>query len=276
MLFVAVLSFVETQATSRDTITVDGIALRLDLDLRESQSSTNLDKIRSLSGWKRSEVRCGIWIAGVRTLNSEKGIAVESIAGRPVRPSSHLELFSTWKQDDKQLRIGVSAGFRESWTYYAAGLDDSLYAVVQSNDGGLEQWIQRTYDLGIELDTIPLPFNRRLTSEARVTLERGGPMGIGRERKWNWWAGVHLNVLSLLREPDESERLPLWGRPESADVLGSNRADWISRVSVGCGLQLGVEKKLNSQWSWAMRAGWNAGVRSGVWCTAGLACSFSR
>ena len=276
LLVALVFFFSEAQAASRDTITVDGSVLRLDLDLRESAGVTGKVRSRGLSPWAKPEVKLAVWVGGVRMLNSVQGTSLEALAGRPVRPSSHIELVSTWTQDDKHLRLGFSGGLREAWTYNVTELDDSLYAVAGSQGGGLEQWIQRTYDLGIELDTVPLPFNRRLAQEARIMLDRGGSMGQGRGADWSWWAGLHLNLIRLVRSPAEAERLPLLGRPDDEQVLGPDRSDWISEVTMGWGLQLGVENNLTREWSWAMRAGWNAGLRSGVWCSIGLACRLSR
>lgn len=271
-LLAAVFSFSVVLATPKDTITVDGAVLRLDLDIRESDGAKEGARVRS--PWVNPERKLTVWMAGVWTLNSDQGMAIAARAGRPIRPGSYAELAWTWTHDARRVRVGLSGGGREVWTYNTEALDDSLYAVAGSQAGGLEQWIQRTYDLGIELDTLPLPVNRRVVQEARFTLDRGGLMG--RDNTWSWWAGVHLNLTRLVRAPSEAERLPVSGRPDGDQVLGPDRSDWVSEVTTGWGMQVGMENKLNREWSWAMRAGWNAGIRSGVWCTVGLACRLNR
>ena len=269
----AVFSFSVMLATPRDTITVDGEVLRLDIDIRQSEGALD-ETNRGPSLWSKPEVKMSVWLAGVKTLNSVQGMAIEARAGRSIRPASQVELAWAWAKGNRRVRIGLSGGGREVWTYNTAALDDSLYAVVGSQAGGLEQWIQRTYDLGIELDTVPLPINRRVAQEVRFTVDGGGLIGRGKD--WSWWAGLHLNLMRLARIPTEVERLPVWGKPDGDEVLGPSRSDWISEVTTGWGMQLGVENKINGEWSWAMRAGWNAGRRSGVWCTMGLAYCLNR
>ena len=266
----AVFSFSVVLATSKDTITVDGAVLRLDLDIREYEGAG----VTAHSPRVKPDLKLTVWMAGIRTLNSSQGTTIAALAGRPIRPGSYAELAWTWVQDARRIRVGLSGGARELWTYNAEALDDSLYAVVSSQAGELEQWIQRTYDLGIELDTIPLPINRRVAQEARFTLDRGGSMGRG--HKWSWWGGLHLNLTRLIRVAAEAERLPVSGRPDGGQVVGPDRSDWISEITTGWGVQLGVENKLNREWSWAIRAGWNAGMRSGVWCTIGVAYGINR
>ena len=262
-------------AVPRDTITVDGAVLQLDLELSEAGPRETVDG-RGLSPWARPEMKVSVWTGGVRMLEGVQGQSLESVAGRSVRPCASAEISWTWTQEDRLLRLGLSAGVREVWTYDANTLDDSLYAVSGSDGGGLEQWIQNTYELGIELDTVPLLFDRRLAREGRAMLERGGKLGGRRGGEWTWWAGVHLFLVHLDRESVESERLPVVGRPDEGQILGRDRADWIPMTTLGWGLQVGVEHNLDGNWSWAVRGGWTSGLRSGVWCRAGLAHRLGR
>lgn len=258
----------------RDTITVDGAALRLDLDVRESArldgSTSESAQGRSLSPWARPDWHLSIGAGGASASATAQGQTLDAVAGRPVRPLGMLEMSWTWSQDRRLLRLGLAGGAREWWTYDVTDLDDSLYAVSASVDGGLEQWTQRTYDLGIELDTVPLPVARRLGSLARISLERGGEFGGPRQNRWRWWAGLHLEGLRVARRPGEAERLPTTGTPQGASVVGPDRTDWVELNTLGWGIQLGIEHALDSRWSCAFRSGWTAGPRSGAWAALAL------
>lgn len=273
------LVFITVQAQAgwmagRDTITVDGTALRLDLDLRESDrldgSGVESGQGRSLSPWARPDWHLSIGAGGASASATAQGQALDAVAGRPVRPLGILEMSWTWSQDGRFLRLGLAGGAREWWTYDVTDLDDSLYAVSASVDGGLEQWTQRTYDLGIELDTVPLPVARRLGSMARISLERGGGFGGPRQNRWRWWAGLHLEGMRVARQPGEAERLPISGTPQDASVVGPDRMDWVELNTLGWGIQLGIEHALDSRWSCALRSGWTAGPRSGIWAAMAL------
>ena len=268
---------VDAQAGSlagKDTITVDGTALRLDLDLRESAPLDGAvgesAQGRGLSPWARPDWHLSIGAAGASASATAQGKTLAAVAGRPIRPLGMLEMSWTWSQDGRLLRLGLAGGAREWWTYDVTNLDDSLYAVSASVDGGLEQWTQRTYDLGIELDTIPLPVTRRLGSLARISLERGGEFGGPRQNPWRWWAGLHLEGMRVARQSREAERLPLSGTPQGESVVGPDRADWVALNTLGWGIQLGVEHAFDSRWSWAFRSGWTAGARSGAWAAMAL------
>lgn len=261
-------------ATGKDTITVDGAALRLDLDLRESTGRVPLDggseQGRSLSPWARPDWHIGLGAGGASAASTAGGRTLDAVAGRPIRPLGLLDMAWTWSRDGRHLRLGVSGGMREWWTYDVTDLDDSLYAVSASVDGGLEQWTQRTYDLGIELDTLPLPVSRRLARVARISLERGGQFGGPRQGRWRWWGGFHLEGVRVARSPNEAERLPASGKPEAASVVGPDRTDWVDFNTIGWGIQLGVERALENRWSWAVRSGWTAGPRAGGWAALSL------
>ena len=258
----------------KDTITVDGTALRLDLDLRESMriagSVGESGQGRSLSPWARPYWYMSLGMGGASASASVQGQTLDVVAGRPIRPLGILEMSWTWSQDGRILKLGLAGGAREWWTYDVTDLDDSLYAISASVDGGLEQWTQRTYDLGIELDTVPLPAARRLGSVARISLERGGEFGGPGQDQWRWWAGLHLEGVRVSRQPGEAERLPRWGTPQDASVVGPDREDWVELNTLGWGIQLGIEHAMDSQWSCALRSGWTAGPRSGVWVVMAL------
>jgi hypothetical protein len=249
-------------ATTRDTITVDGIALRLDLDVQEAGRSTG--RRRGVSPWARPDVELSLWTGGFRSSESVEGVAVEAMAGRSVRPAVAVEAAWIWRQDNRSLRLGLRGGVREVWTYDVQDLDDSLYAIAGNGEAGLEQWIQWTYELGIELDTIALPVSRNRAREIQLNLDRGGRLG-NRTKSGMWWAGVHMGIAMLDRSDTEVERLPLNGRPEPASVAGEDRPDWIDAVTLGVGVHLGMSTTLGSGWTCGWRGGWTAGLRSGLW-----------
>ena len=97
------------------------------------------------------------------------------VAGRSIRPTVAVEAAWIWR-GRSQSPIGLRGGVQEVWTYDVQDLDDSLYAVADNGAGELEQWIQRTYELGIEPDTIALPVSRNLAQElqSRWTVGRLG------------------------------------------------------------------------------------------------------
>lgn len=249
-------------AMTRDTITVDGVALRLNLDVQEAGRSTSLG--RGVSPWARPEWECSLWTGGHRSAESVQGTPVEVVAGRSVRPSVAVEAAWIWRQNDRSLRLGLRGGVREVWTYDVQDLDDSLYAVVGTGTGGLEQWTQQTYELGIELDTLALPVFRNLARELQLSVDRGGRLG-PRAKAGTWWAGVHIGIALLDRAATEVERLPITGRPDPASVVGEARLDWIDTMSFGVGVHLGVSTALGSGWTCGWRGGWTAGLRSGIW-----------
>ena len=249
-------------ATTRDTITVDGVALRLDLDVQKAGRST--DPGRGVSSWARPELELSLWTGGYRSSESVQGAPVEVVAGRSIRPTVAVEAAWIWRQDDRSLRLGLRGGVREVWTYDVQDLDDSLYAVAGNGAGKLEQWIQRTYELGIELDTIALPVSRNLAREFQLSLDRGGRLG-RRTKSGRWWAGAHVGIAMLDRAATEVERLPVNGRPEPASVVGEARLDWIDSMTLGAGLHVGMSTVLSPGWTCGWRAGWTAGQRSGMW-----------
>lgn len=249
-------------ATTRDTITVDGVALRLDLDVQEA--GRNADPGRGVSPWARSELELSLWTGGVRSMESVQGAPVEVMAGRSIRPTVAVEAAWIWRQDDRSLRLGLRGGVREVWSYDVQDLDDSLYAVASNGAGELEQWIQRTYELGIELDTIALPVSRNLAQELQLSLDRGGRLG-HRAKSGRWWAGVQVGIAMLNRAVTEVERLPVNGRPEPDSVVGEARLDWVDSMTLGAGLHAGMSTALGSGWTCGWRAGWTAGQRSGMW-----------
>ena len=251
-----------SQATTRDTITVDGVALRLDLDVQKAGRST--DPGRGVSSWARPELELSLWTGGYRSSESVQGAPVEVVAGRSIRPTVAIEAAWIWRQDDRSLRLGLRGGIREVWTYDVQDLDDSLYAVAGNGAGELEQWIQRTYELGIELDTIALPVSRNLAQELQLSLDRGGRLG-RRAKAGRWWAGVHVGIAMLDRAVTEVERLPVNGRPEPASVMGEARLDWVDTMTLGAGLHVGMSTALGSGWTCGWRTGWTAGLRSGMW-----------
>ena len=249
-------------ATTRDTITVDGVALRLDLDVQEAGRSTT--RGRGVSPWARPEVELSLWTGGFRPVESVQGAPVEVVAGRSVRPTVAAEAAWIWRQDGRSLRLGLRGGIREVWTYDVQDLDDSLYAIAGNGGGELEQWIQRTYELGIELDTIVLPVSRNLAREFQLSVERGGRLG-RRAKAGTWWAGVHVGIAMLDRAVTEVERLSVNGRPEPASMVGEARLDWIDAMTLGAGLHVGMSTALGSGWTCGWHAGWTAGLRSGRW-----------
>ena len=194
---------------------------------------------------------------------------MEVVAGRSIRPTFAVEAAWIWRQDDRSLRLGLRGGVREVWSYDVQDLDDSLYAVASNGSGELEQWIQRTYELGIELDTIALPVSRNLAQEFQLSLDRGGRLG-HRTKSGRWWAGVHVGIAMLNRAVTEVERLPVNGRPEPASVVGEARLDWVDSMTLGAGLHAGMSTALGSGWTCGWRAGWTAGQRSGMWGAVGL------
>lgn len=258
----------------KDTITVDGKALRLDLDVRESARTGGVEgepeSGRRVSPWARPDWTVSLGAGGVAASATARGQTLDAAAGRPIRPLGILEMSWTWSQDGQFWRLGVAGGTREWWTYDVTDLDDSLYAVSASAEGGLEQWTQRTYDLGIELDTVPLPVAKRLGSVARMSLERGGEFGGSRRTPWRWWVGLHLEGVRVARQTGEVERLSTSAPPQSASIVGPDRTDWVELNTVGWGVQLGIEQALDRRWSWALRSGWTAGPRSGVWAAMAL------
>ena len=219
------------------------------------RSRRSADPGRGVSPWARPELELSLG-SEVSPLESVQGAPVEVVVGRSIRPTFAVEAAWIWRRDDRSLRLGLRGGVREVWSYDVQDLDDSLYAVASNGAGELEQWIQRTYELGIELDTIALPVSRNLVQEFQLSLDRGGQLG-HRTKSGRWWAGVHVGIAMLNRAVTEVERLPVNGRPERLPWWGGPTGlDRLhdARRRTPCR----HVHRAQSGWTCGWRAGWTA------------------
>lgn len=252
----------------RDTITVDGVPLELELDIMEvapyvdgkgrkggvrrtsPAPSFNLDLMAGVTGYPRNS----------------SGERLSAYMGRGARPLMGFSPSVDWRGARSFLRLACALDAHQDWSFDASALDDSLYALAPDGDGGLEQWLLYDYELGIELDTLEVPTSRYVQRSAMVAVSLGGYNGRPGSRRGTpsleWWAGFHLRIGQNGREANEINRVTS-GLPSPASALGGARNDWEPITVTGVGMQCGLAKALRKpEWSWVVKASWTAGLVS--------------
>ena len=247
----------------RDTITVDGVPLELNLDVRESETpgfTARSGRART-GGWKpvphlALEAGAGYWTSDVM------GVPVSRRAQRPISAAASAEAGLTWNSERHRWRTHVAFGAQGIRTLDLTSLEDSAVALLPDGAGGIEQHVVTTYELGQELDTLPVVLHAHALPVWRLGVAMGG-RGRGRNA-WSWWAGGFLQGSRLNRSPAQVERLPAAGVPEPMEVADEQRLDWVPRTSWGWGVSTEAEKALSDRWSWGVQFRWTSPPRGRV------------
>ena len=255
----------------RDTITVDGTPLNLALDVRRSDAGSTAADTKGVRPRRLKPVPfiglvadLGRWTADVA------GTPVSSLSGRPWSGGGDLEAGLTWSSELLQWQLVAAGGWRQIRVVDLTSLEDSAVSIAADGRGGLEQHTVQTYELGIELDTLPLQLQREPAAQWELGIRLGGPQ---RPRQnWNWWVGASARWSRVSRGPAQLERLPAEGVPEPISVEDMQRLDWVPLSTWGWVVTAKLERRWSEQWAWSARAVWCSGPRGRV----GLQCGLTR
>jgi hypothetical protein len=252
---------------SRDTITVDGVPLELELDILEVDPvRSSQDRRKRIRGWGGQGPDVLVFACGAGSLSPRNatGEGVAAFLGRGLRPGMLLGAASEWKSERRFLRVEAEVGRSTEWTFDAVALEDSLFGVAHDGAGGMEQWVFTTYDIGIEIDTLPLPVAMRPVALGGLGLNLGGfwrGTSTGRTGSaGQWWAGFKGSWIASRRGSTEVNRIAAEGVPSAAAIVGEARNDWEPTSHFSWGLGVGVAAPLGrSGWSWVAKGQWSAG-----------------
>lgn len=259
----------------KDTITVDGVPLQLNLDLREgaTENAGAVGRGKRMNGWRPIPFLAlapglGAWTEDVA------GVPVGRLAGRPVTERVGLETGLTWSTDRLNFRVVAAGGAEQIRTADLTTLEDSAVAIMADGVGGIEQHIVQTYELGQELDTLSLATHRRWVQSVGLGLRIGSQ---DRNRTgWRVWAGAGLRWSKLDRMVQEVERLPSAGLPERETVQGDQRQDWVPLANLGWTLSVVVERQWSAAWSAHIGTAWCSGPRGRAGLCVALVRHFRR
>lgn len=254
-------------AAPRDTITVDGAPLELELDILEVDPVMPSEEGRKrIKGWGGQGPDVLVTACGALAMHpgNATGEGVSAYMGRGVRPGLCMGGVLEWKGKQRFLRVEAEIGRSTEWTFDAAALKDTLFGVAPDGAGGLEQWVYTTYDIGIEIDTFPLPTALRPLSVGGLGVSLGGYWGgAGRGRTQAsglWWAGFKGTWIASGREATEVNRMAAGGVPSPAAIVGDARNDWEAVSHFAWGLGAGASSPLGrAGWSWLVKGQWAAG-----------------
>lgn len=259
-----------------DTITVDGVPLELELNIMEvtpPRPPAKEGKGKLLRGRAMPDVLLGVGAGTMMRPTNAQGQTLDAFLQRGLRSSLGGNLAFEWRQQDMFLRFNLSADVMNEVAFDARFLDDSLLAVEPDGIGGLEQHIFRTYELGIEVDTLSLPTSRHTLTSGVLGISLGGVRSNprGRGESFRWWAGFHWRAVKGTRGASQINRMMSDRLPSPSDVEGEQRNDWEPNRATGWGVQAGLSRNLgNGPLYLSLLGQWTAGEQGRWSCMAGL------
>ena len=262
LFFLAVVSPFMARCCNQDSITVDGVPLALGLEVRTSPEQEESSRPSVKSGVLKPTIITGIAVTGWHQIADAAGSSLAQFSGASVQPALSASMGSIWRTESKQWKLEAQWGRFRCLTLDILNIDDSAFALAPDGQGGVEQWVQRTYDLGVELDTLPLGLEARAMQMASVSLSMGSRADGRGRKKWGCWGGLQAKWSRLLRSETEVERISGNGLPMGEDVLGSSRLDWVPIQTWTLGAHGAIERHLNPRWSALLCGEWNSGLRS--------------
>ena len=254
--------------SGQDTITVDGVPLILELDVTEVAGFEQpKGKVKSRSLFGKPDLLLGVNAGVTRYQESAEGMRLSGFLNKGYRPTVGIIPTLEWKAGPGFVRFEAGLDLHEDWAYDSAALDDSLFGLAPDGNGGLEQWVYRTYDIGIELDTLPVPVALIREQGASVGLSLGGDWTMGRRTAgaWRWWTGIHGRWSRSGRMNRQVNRISSSMLPSPAGVEGAERNDWEELQAWVWGLTGGLTFPLGANgWSGLVCGRYAAGDR-GHW-----------
>ena len=253
----------------QDTITIDGVPLNLELDVTETSAFQQAKgKVKSTSLFGKPDLLLGVTAGITRHQENAKGMKLSGFLNKGYRPTMGIMPALEWKSGQGFVRLEAGFDLHEDWAYDSAALDDSLFGLAPDGNGGLEQWVYRTYDIGIELDTLPVPVALVREPAIRIGLSFGGDWEMGRRAAvgtWRWWTGFHGRWSRSGRLSGQVNRISATMLPSPAGVEGDERNDWEELEALVWGWTGGVAFPLGANgWSGLVCGRYAAGDR-GHW-----------
>jgi hypothetical protein len=258
----------------RDTITIDGAPLELQLELSQAPKDFEYSgkKARNLSR-RGPTVLVGMGSGFSRHSNSTLGPHVSRFIGKPTRPAATIRAGLEWGTERRFVRSDAAITFSNNWSYDALFLNDSVYKVQADGQGGMEQLIRFTYpDLGVEFDTLSLPTSLHAVQSLSIGLVFGGSIGkspAGRKSPSRWWLGVSGSRTQSKRQGSEVNRVVNSMLPSPSNVLAEARNDWESTELWSLGIRWGASVPMGRQgWEGTVNGSWFGGLapRLGISC----------
>ena len=260
----------------RDTITVDGAPLELELNIMEVAPFSQEKKRKGARNpdWATPQFKFGLNTGMTGYPQNANGRRLSALLNRSLRPELVLSPSLEWHAEHSFVRLECGLDLHQDLSYDARMLDDSLYALVADGAGGLEQWVRYTYDLGIELDTLEVPISRYTQQSATFAVSLGSnSLSKGGNRSSSalqWWAGFHFRLGWNGRKEMDINRIPV-ELPAPASSSGTDRNDWEPATVSGLGLQCGLSLPMRiKEWSWILNGAWTSGLVSRWALTAGI------
>ena len=256
---------------SQDTITIDGVALELNLALSTEEAKGPDVDPRSKSNSKARirrgtspDILLGLTGGVGGQLASPVGTGLGPFVGRGSTACGTLSLAMEWRGAGPFVRLGFEAKRWTEQAYSTDALNDSIYSLGADGMGGLEQRIRFTYpDLGIELDTLSLPLSAVPVQALGVAVSLGGARDVGRRSRRlgsRWWMGARGEWVRSARTEREVNRIPEGALPSPASVLGADRNDWESTQYWAVGLHAGWAVPLGRKgWECVVVGDWSGG-----------------
>jgi hypothetical protein len=260
----------------QDTITIDGVPLTLNLDVQTLESSSKAKSNNTKGRLFKPTIYGGVLSNAIRQFPDLAGRTLADVSNHSIQPGAKALAGIQWASESKQWRAELELGSWRMLTMDVLTLDDSAIALMPSAQGGVEQWVERQYDLGVELDTLPVPLTSRWAQFASLSFSMGGRKPLRKGKSWTWWFGAQIQWAMLRRSATELERVPDSGVPDNSNVAGPDRIDWVPHQTIGGGLRFALERNFNAQWSATLRAEWNSGRRSNGLVGVGLVHRFVR
>lgn len=259
------------QVQLQDTITIDGVPLELNLALSteevggpdEAPPSKSSRATRMRRG-ESPDILLGITGGVGGQLASPVGTGLGRFMGRGPTACGALSVAMEWQGQGPFVRLGLEAKRWTEQAYTASALNDSLFGLGADGLGGLEQRIRFTYpDLGIELDTLPLPVSAVPVQALGIAVSLGGELGGGsrfRRSGPRWWVGARGEWVRSARTEQQINRVPEGALPSPAAVLGAGRNDWEPTQYWAVGLHGGLGVPLGSNgWECLLTGDWAGG-----------------
>ena len=249
-----------------DSLIVDGQAVEIEIDLSLVAAALERPETSRSSGRSRAYVALDLG-AGVHSSSSSSVAARALRRGRPF-----FEMNAVWmpalriERDPKafrpELRFGCS--FISILGFDTGQLHDSAVAYLTSTPGRLDQLLELHYDLGVEIDTLPLSLSAEMVRVYRLELGAAKTFQQGNSRPFHVHTGLWLSYENA-------------GRAERAVSLGEGLAWYADDGGLDWGVWVSVERGLGARHRLGEQQGVYAAIRArgGARWSAGLGLGYA-